>query len=125
MIVSFVPRLATPRPRADLASPRACQTRALRVGRALRSKWRYTDRTLHSGFYIGLALGLITVAAVVVLVARILIYASRIGKQAQTAAEALAVVQKSTNILPAGKQVNQHASAILEAAKTARGALSA
>lgn len=90
----------------------------------LYSKRRYTDRPLHSGFYIGIALGLVTVAAVVVLVARILIYASRIGKQAQTAAEALAVVRTSTNVLPAGKQVNEHALGILEGARTAREALS-
>ncbi|HEY5262526.1 MAG TPA: hypothetical protein VIJ33_10455 [Solirubrobacteraceae bacterium] len=83
----------------------------------------YKYRALHSGFYIGLAVGVLAVVVVVVLVARILLYASRIADQAQTAAEALEVVCKSTDVLPEARHINEHALAILQGAQTARGAL--
>ncbi|MGI8904131.1 MAG: hypothetical protein ACR2IP_10875 [Solirubrobacteraceae bacterium] len=82
-----------------------------------------TLATSNTGFYIGIILGFVAVVAVVVLVAVILTFASRIGDQAEVAAEALDAVRKSTNVLPAVYQTNDHAVAILQGAKTARGAL--
>ena len=97
---------------------------------------------MHSGFYIGLALGLVAVVAVVVMVARILLYASRIANHADMrnyvrrlladeyevlmaadGTEALEVVRKSTDVLPEARHINEHAQAILQGAQIARGAL--
>lgn len=77
----------------------------------------------NTGYFIGLILGFVAVVAVVVLVAVILTFASRIADQAQLAAETLEGIRDSTDALPEVNTLNDHAIAILEGAKTARGAL--
>jgi hypothetical protein len=78
---------------------------------------------VNTSFYVGLGLGFVAVVAVVVLVAAILTFASRIAVQAQIAADALEQVRNSTAALPEVHTTNEHALAILEGARTARGAL--
>lgn len=75
------------------------------------------------GFYLGLGIGFAIVVVVVALVALILSVATRIGEQAKIAAGPLEQVRSDTTILPQAQVTNEHAAAILEAAKTARGAL--
>ncbi len=75
------------------------------------------------GFYLGLGIGFAIVVLVVALVAVLLTVASRIGDQAKVAAGPLEEVRANTDILPEAQATNEHALAILEAAKAARGAL--
>lgn len=77
----------------------------------------------NTGFYIGLGIGFVIVIVVVALVAPLLSIASRISQQAEAAAPPLEQVRKNTNILPQTAVTNDHAIAILAAAKAARGAL--
>lgn len=77
----------------------------------------------NTGFYIGLGIGFVIVIVVVALVAPLLGLASKIAKQADTAAEPLEQVRKNTAILPQTAVTNDHALAILAGAKAARGAL--
>ncbi|MHB8657136.1 MAG: hypothetical protein ACYC91_04155 [Solirubrobacteraceae bacterium] len=77
----------------------------------------------NTGFYLGLLLSFVAVTAVVALVAVILTLASRIANQARVAGEALEHVRENTDVLRAIGQTNQHALAILDGARTARGAL--
>ncbi len=75
------------------------------------------------GFYLGLAIGFGIVVVVVAVVAVLLTFASRIADQAGTAAGALEQVRANTAALPEAETTNEHALAILGAAKAARGAL--
>jgi Sec-independent protein translocase protein TatA len=79
--------------------------------------------TPYFDWYLGLTLGFIVVVAVVVIVAAILTFASRIGEQARTAIEALEQVRDSTAPLWEVRKTNASAVAILGAARAARGAL--
>ncbi len=75
------------------------------------------------GFYLGLSIGFVIVIVVVAVVAVILMFASRIGEQAEAAAGVLEEIRSDTAVLPHAKETNEHALAILNGARTARGAL--
>lgn len=75
------------------------------------------------GFYLGLSIGFVIVVVVVAVVAVLLTFASRIVGQAGIAAAALEQVRANTAALPEAETTNEHALAILAAAKAARGAL--
>ena len=79
--------------------------------------------TLNTGSYVGLILSFLVVTVVVVLVSVILTYTTRIADQAEVVADVLLEVKQNTDVLPAVATTNQHALAILQGAKTARGAL--
>jgi hypothetical protein len=79
--------------------------------------------SVNTGFYVGLTLGFVAVVAVVVLVATILTFASRIADQAEAAVGVLETIRDDTAVLHEAQTTNEHAIAILEAARTARGAL--
>lgn len=77
----------------------------------------------YTGWWVGLTLGFLVVVVVVLVVAAILTFASRVARQAETASFALAEVGELTAPLGDVADINRSAIAILEAAKTARGAL--
>jgi hypothetical protein len=79
--------------------------------------------TANTGFYVGLSLAFVAVAVVVLLVSWMLMWASRIADQAELAATVMIGIRDSTDALPDIAQTNEHALAILQGAKTARGAL--
>lgn len=77
----------------------------------------------YTGWWLGLTLGFLVVVVVVLVVAVILTQASRIAEQAAIAGEGLQSVRENTDSLAAVGDLNGSAVAILEAARTARGAL--
>ncbi len=77
----------------------------------------------NTGFFLGMLLSFVAVAAVVALVAVILALASRIAAQAQVAGEAVVQVRETTDVLHEIETTNSHALAILDGARTARKAL--
>lgn len=77
----------------------------------------------YTGWWVGLSLGFLVVVVVVLVVAAILTFASRVARQAENATFALAEVGELTAPLEEVADINGSAIAILEAAKTARGAL--
>lgn len=77
----------------------------------------------YTGWWVGLTLGFLVVVVVVLLVSVLLTAASRIADQAGLAGDALESVREQTDALGSVGAVNQSAVAILEAARTARGAL--
>lgn len=77
----------------------------------------------NTGFYVGLGIGFVIVIVVVALVAPLLSIASHISEQAEDAAPPLEQTRKNVAILPQTAVTNDHAVAILAAAKAARGAL--
>lgn len=74
-------------------------------------------------WYLGLSLGFAAVALVVIVVAVILTLAARIAHQAQEAGPVLEMVREYTDELPTVPKINGSAVAILEAARSARKAL--
>ncbi len=77
----------------------------------------------HVGWYVGLGIGFVIVAAVVVLVATILTLASRIGSQARTGIERMDVARDTTLPVWEIQKLNSSATAIWRAAESARKAL--
>ncbi len=75
------------------------------------------------GWYLGLGIGFVVVAIVVVLVASILALATRINGQAQEAIQGLDEARVNSLPLWDVQKVNNSARSVLEAARTARGAL--
>lgn len=75
------------------------------------------------GWYLGLVIGFAVVAVVVVVVATILTLAARIARQADLATEALDVGRVNTLPLWDVQKTNNAVRAIIQAARTARGAL--
>jgi hypothetical protein len=75
----------------------------------------------NSDWYLGLTLGFIIVTVVVIVVAVILSYASRIADQTRLANEGLEEVRTGTAPLWEVRKTNTSGVAILEAARTARG----
>jgi hypothetical protein len=76
--------------------------------------------TEHAGWYIGLGIGFLIVAVVVVLVATILTLASRIGSQARTGIEAMDEARGATLPVWEIQKINSSATAIWRAAESAR-----
>ena len=79
--------------------------------------------SVNSDWYLGLTIGFVLVTVVVIVVAVILSYASRIAEQAWVANEGLEDVRERTKPLAAVRQTNASGLAILAAAKTAREAV--
>lgn len=77
----------------------------------------------YTGWWVGLTLGFVVVVVVVLVVAAILTLTSKVARQAETAGLALDDVVETTAPLGDVAHINGSAIAILEAAKTARGAL--
>jgi len=77
----------------------------------------------NSDWYLGLTLGFIIVTVVVIVVAVILSYASRISDQTRLANEGLEEVRTGTAPLWEVRKTNASGVAILEAARTARAAV--
>lgn len=75
------------------------------------------------GWVLGLIIGFSVVVIVVVVVATILTLAARIAKQANLATEALDVGRVNTLPLWDVQKTNNAVKAIIQAARTARGAL--
>ncbi len=78
---------------------------------------QYTD------WWVGLSLGFITVAIVVVIVAILLTLAARIAAGAREATDALPVVRDQTDALQDVGHINESAISILRSARAARKAL--
>lgn len=76
--------------------------------------------TANTAFYVGMSLSFVIIAVVVFLVARILMFASRIAEQANVAADALTAVHANTNALSGVATVNARALAILNGARSLR-----
>ena len=76
--------------------------------------------SVNSDWYLGLTIGFVLVTVVVLVVAVILSYASRIAEQAWVANEGLKDVRERTRPLAAVRQTNASGLAILAAAKRAR-----
>lgn len=82
-----------------------------------------TDPSL-TPWFIGLGTGFAVVLVVVIIVASILTSAARISSQAQEAIEVLEAGQANTMPLWDVAKINQSVNRVLEAAQTARKALS-
>lgn len=76
-----------------------------------------------TGWFIGIAFGVIVVLVVVVLVVTLITAASRIHGEAQQAIETLQKVRGTTQPLHGVDQLNSSASGILEGARAARKGL--
>ncbi len=74
----------------------------------------------HAGWYIGLGIGFVIVAAVVVLVAFILTLASRIGSQAREGIERMDQARAATLPIWEIQKINSSTTAIWRAAESAR-----
>lgn len=79
----------------------------------------------HSGWYIGLGIGFLIVAVVVVLVATILTYAARIRDQARTAIGAMDEARETTLPIWDLQQLNGSVTGIWRSAESVRHALEA
>ncbi|CAN5499651.1 hypothetical protein BH20ACT19_BH20ACT19_09850 [soil metagenome] len=77
----------------------------------------------HVGWYVGLGIGFVIVAAVVVLVATILTQAARIGSQARTGIERMDVAREVTLPVWEIQKINSSTTAIWKAAEAARRVL--
>ena len=77
----------------------------------------------YSDWWVGLSIGFAIVVVVVVVVAVILNYAAKIGDQAGRAAGGLEEVRDGTAVLWEVRNTNAAAVSVLEAARTARGAV--
>lgn len=77
----------------------------------------------HVGWYVGLGIGFVVVAAVVVLVATILTQASRIGSQARDGIERMDEARAATLPVWEIQKINSSTTAIWRAAESARKVL--
>ncbi len=77
----------------------------------------------YAGWWVGLVLGFLVVAVVVVIVGVVLTLASRIADEARVATAALPVVRDQTQTLQDVGQINDSAISILRSARAARKAL--
>ncbi len=77
----------------------------------------------HVGWYVGLGIGFVVVAAVVVLVATILTQASRIGSQARGGIERMDEARAATLPVWEIQKINSSTTAIWRAAESARKVL--
>ena len=77
----------------------------------------------HVGWYVGLGIGFVIVAAVVVLVATILTQAARIGSQTRTGIERMDVAREVTLPVWEIQKINSSTTAIWKAAEAARRVL--
>lgn len=75
-----------------------------------------------TSWYIGLSLGVVVVIVAVIIVVTILVLASRIGRQARTAKEAVDTIQVQTAELSGIGQINESGVRILHAARALRKA---
>jgi hypothetical protein len=73
-----------------------------------------------SGWYVGLALGLVVVFVAAVIVIVVVSLAQRIGQQAQTAVEGVEVVRAQTDELGGIARINDSGVRILHAARALR-----
>jgi hypothetical protein len=75
-----------------------------------------------TSWYIGLALGLVVVAVAVVIVSTILVLATRISRQARTAADSIDTLKARTDGLSGVARINDSGVRILQAARALRKA---
>ena len=73
-----------------------------------------------SGWYVGLALGLVVVFVAAVIVIVVVSLAQRIGQQAQTAVEGVEVVRAQTDELAGIARINDSGVRILRSARALR-----